>query len=222
MNEKCIVSNLSETKFIKQGKNSLEIVAKQELATEFKPLKAQNILINLPSGFKKTDNWKIIKFENEISQNQIDYIEETANQPYQQCFDVDMTYEKHQILDVLIKTIEEKDNEYQRLNNQLTKVSRAITDYNHFKEINAGKRSASQRCKDDTFYEKLLIQRRKLKDEIQILECIDELINDSKYTKIIEKYRLLGKHTYCPRELNSLFDTKELPDFIEWYNEKRG
>lgn len=220
MNEKCIVSNLSETKFIKQGKNSLEIVAKQELATEFKPLKAQNILINLPSGFKRTDNWKIIKFENEISKNQIDYIEETANQPYQQCFDIDMTYEKHQILDVLIKTIEEKDNEYQKLNNQLTKVSRAITDYNHFKEINAGKRSASQRCKDDIFYEKLLIQRRKLKDEIQILECIDELINDGKYVKIIDKYRLLGKHTYCPRELNSLFDAKEFPDFIEWYNGK--
>lgn len=218
MNEKCIVSNLSETKFIKQGKNSLEIVAKQELATEFKPLKAQNILINLPSGFKRTDNWKIIKFENEISKNQIDYIEETANQPYQQCFDVDMTYEKHQILDVLIKTIEEKDNEYQRLNNQLTKVSRAITDYNHFKEINAGKRSASQRCKDDIFYEKLLIQRRKLKQEIQVLECIDELINDSKYTKIIDKYRLLDKNTYCPRELNELFDTKEFPDFVEWYN----
>lgn len=218
MNEKCIISNLSETKFIKQGKNSLEIVAKQELATEFKPLKAQNILINLPSGFKRTDNWKIIKFENEISQNQIDYIEETANQPYQQCFDIDMTYNKHQILDVLIKTIEEKDNEYQRLNNQLIKVSRAITDYNHFKEINVGKRSASQRCKDDIFYEKLLIQRRKLKQEIQVLECIDELINDSKYIKIIDKYRLLDKYTYCPRELNELFNTKEFPDFVEWYN----
>lgn len=220
MNEKCIISNLSETKFIKQGKNSLEIVAKQELATEFKPLKAQNLLINLPNGFKKTDNWKIIKFENEISKNQIDYIEETANQPYQQCFDVDMTYDKHQILDVLIKTIEEKDNEYQRLNNQLTKVSRAITDYNHFKEINAGKRSASQRCKDDIFYSQLLSQRRIIKQEMQLLEWIDELLNNEKYYKIIDKYRNFEKCNYVPRELDDLFKTGQFPDFKEWYNKK--
>lgn len=220
MNEKCIVSNLSETKFIKQGKNSLEIVAKQELATEFKPLKAQNILINLPSGFKRTDNWKIIKFENEIQQNQIDYIEEIADEKYEQCFDVNMTYDKHQILDVILKTIEEKDNEYQRLNNQLIKISRAITDYNHFKEINIGKRSASQRCKDDTFYSQLLSQRRIIKQEMQLLEWIDGLLNDEKYYKINDKYRNFGKWSYVPKELNNLFETNQFPDFKEWYNRK--
>lgn len=220
MNEKCIVSNLSETKFIKQGKNSLEIVAKQELATEFKPLKAQNILINLPSGFKRTDNWKIIKFENEIQQNQIDYIEEIADEKYEQCFDVNMTYDKHQILDVILKTIEEKDNEYQRLNNQLIKISRAITDYNHFKEMNIGKRSASQRCKDDTFYSQLLSQRRIIKQEMQLLEWIDGLLNDEKYYKINDKYRNFGKWSYVPKELNNLFETNQFPDFKEWYNRK--
>lgn len=220
MNEKCIVSNLSETKFIKQGKNSLEIVTKQELATEFKPLKAQNILINLPSGFKRTDNWKIIKFENEIQQNQIDYIEEIADEKYEQCFDVNMTYDKHQILDVILKTIEEKDNEYQRLNNQLIKISRAITDYNHFKEINIGKRSASQRCKDDTFYSQLLSQRRIIKQEMQLLEWIDGLLNDEKYYKINDKYRNFGKWSYVPKELNNLFETNQFPDFKEWYNRK--
>lgn len=220
MNEKCIVSNLSETKFIKQGKNSLEIVAKQELATEFKPLKAQNILINLPSGFKRTDNWKIIKFENEIQQNQIDYIEEIADEKYEQCFDVDMTYDKHQILDVILKTIEEKDNEYQRLNNQLIKISRAITDYNHFKEMNIGKRSASQRCKDDTFYSQLLSQRRIIKQEMQLLEWIDGLLDDEKYYKINDKYRNFGKWSYVPKELNNLFETNQFPDFKEWYNRK--
>lgn len=220
MNEKCIVSNLSETKFIKRGKNSLEIVAKQELATEFKPLKAQNILINLPSGFKRTDNWKIIKFENEIQQNQIDYIEEIADEKYEQCFDVNMTYDKHQILDVILKTIEEKDNEYQRLNNQLIKISRAITDYNHFKEMNIGKRSASQRCKDDTFYSQLLSQRRIIKQEMQLLEWIDGLLNDEKYYKINDKYRNFGKWSYVPKELNNLFETNQFPDFKEWYNRK--
>ena len=83
MNEKCIVCNLSETKFIKQNTTGLEIVAKQSLATEFKPLKAQNVLTNMPKPFKKIDDWKIVKFENEIQQNQIDYIEEIANEKYE-------------------------------------------------------------------------------------------------------------------------------------------
>lgn len=220
MNEKCVVSNLSETKFIKQGKNSLEIVAKQELATEFKPLKAQNILINLPSGFKRTDSWKIIKFENEISQNQIDTIEKIAEEQCQQCFDVDMTYDKIQILEIILRTVEEKDNEYQKLNNQLIKISRAITDYNHFKEMNVGKRSASQRCKDDIFYEKLLSQRRRIKKELQLLEWIDNLIDSDKYIKIVDKYRNFDKFNYVPRELDSLFKTNQFPNFEEWYNKK--
>ena len=218
MNEKCIVCNLSETKFIKQNTTGLEIVAKQSLATEFKPLKAQNVLINMPKSFKKTDDWKIIKFENEIQQNQIDYIEEIADEKYEQCFDIEMTYDKKQILDVILKTIEEKDNEYQRLNNQLIKVSRAITDYNHFKEMNVGKRSASQKCKDDTFYSQLLSQRRIIKQEMQLLEWIDGLLNEEKYCKITDKYHDFGKWNYIPKELNCLFETNQFPNFEEWYN----
>lgn len=220
MNEKCIISNLSETKFIKQVQNSLEIVTKQSLATNFTSLKAQNALINMPKSFKKTDDWKIIKFENEIQQNQIDYIEEIANEKYEQCFDVEMTYDKNQILNVILRTIEEKDNEYQRLNNQLIKISRAITDYNHFKEMNVGKRSASQKCKDDTFYSQLLSQRRIIKQEMQLLEWIDDLINDKKYYKINDKYRDFGRWSYVPKELNNLFETNQFPDFEEWYNKR--
>lgn len=220
MNEKCIVCNLSETKFIKQNTTGLEIVAKQSLATEFKSLKAQNVLINMPKSFKKTDDWKIIKFENEIQQNQIDYIEEIADKKYEQCFDIEMTYDKKQILDVILKTIEEKDNEYQRLNNQIIKISRAITDYNHFKEMNIGKRSASQKCKDDTFYSQLLSQRRIIKQEMQLLEWIDGLINDEKYYKINDKYRDFGKWNYIPKELSNLFETNQFPNFEEWYNKK--
>ena len=221
MNEKCIVCNLSETKFIKQNTTGLEIVAKQSLATEFKPLKAQNVLINMPKSFKKTDDWKIIKFENEIQQNQIDYIEEIADEKYEQCFDIEMTYDKRQILDVILKTIEEKDNEYQRLNNQLIKISRAITDYNHFKEMNIGKRSASQKCKDDTFYSQLLSQRRIIKQEMQLLEWIDKLTNENEYYKINDKYRDFGKWSYVPKELNNLFETNQFPDFKEWYNKRQ-
>lgn len=220
MNEKCIVSNLSETKFIKQTQNSLEIVANQSLATEFKPLKAQNVLINMPKPFKKTDNWKIIKFENEIQQNQIDYIEEIAEEQFGQCFNIEMTYDKNQVLNVILRTIEEKDNEYQKLNNQLIKISRAITDYNHFKEMNIGKRSASQRCKDDTFYSQLLSQRRIIKQEMQLLEWIDKLINENEYLKINDKYRDFGKWSYVPKELSDLFETNQFPDFKEWYNKK--
>lgn len=223
MSERGIISNLGETKFLRSKNGSLEVVAHIEQAAMFESKKAQNILVNMPKNLKNMGGWKIIKVEQEHDSDMsfsIDHTEQMSNQEFESCVDKPMTYDKNEILKIIFKTAEEIQNEKRRLNNKLIKVSRAITDYNHFKEqsIRKSKRSASQRCKDDIFFEKLITTRRQIKDELELLSIISNLVNVDNLTESKKELDQFQHRFYKPRALYDLFETKEFPNFEEWYN----
>lgn len=87
-----------------------------------------------------------------------------------------------------------------------SKYDRQRTDIEHYIEFNAGKLNACDGYKAYKMLQDVLLERRKVKDELQIINVVRDRMSlpDDIETKIKE----LESRTYEPRELKHLFEMR--------------
>lgn len=95
------------------------------------------------------------------------------------------------------------------LSDELSKYDRQRTDVEHYIEFNAGKLNACDGYKAYKLLQDVLVQRRKVKDELEILQVVkDKMALPDDITAINTRVQELAERTYEPREFKWLF-TKE-------------
>lgn len=98
---------------------------------------------------------------------------------------------------------------HQELVEQESKVDRQKTDIEHYIEFNAGKLNACDGYKAYKLLQDTLLERRKIKDELQIINVVRDRMAVEDIANIEKKVEELESRTYEPRELTYLFDGKE-------------
>lgn len=114
------------------------------------------------------------------------------------------------IISVLSDAVSKLNCRHVELVEELSKFDRQITDIEHYVEFNAGKLNACGGYKAYKLLQDVLVQRRKIKDELEIIQVVSDRIGCPEEVATIEtRVRELEARTYKPRELTYLFETKE-------------
>jgi hypothetical protein len=110
------------------------------------------------------------------------------------------------IVSVLSETIAKLNCRHLELSDELSKFDRQITDIEHYIEFNAGKFNACEGYKAYKLLQDVLVKRRKVKDELQILQVVkDKMAFPDDIENIQERVKELEERKYEPRELKYLF-----------------
>lgn len=95
---------------------------------------------------------------------------------------------------------------HQALVEQESKYDRQKTDVEHYIELNAGKLNACDGYKAYKLLQDILLERRKIKDELQIINVVRDRMAIEDIANIEKKVEELESRTYEPRELTYLFE----------------
>lgn len=122
------------------------------------------------------------------------------------------TYEldssKH-IISIISEATAKLNCRHQELVEKESKYDREKTDIEHYIEFNAGKLNACDGYKAYKLLQDILLERRKIKDEIQIINVVRDRMAAEDIANIEKKVEELESRTYEPRELTHLFETKK-------------
>jgi hypothetical protein len=111
------------------------------------------------------------------------------------------------IVSVLSETIAKLNCRHLELSDELSKFDRQITDIEHYIEFNAGKLNACKGYKAYKLLQDVLVKRRKVKDELQILQVVkDKMALPDDIENIHERVKELENRKYEPREFKHLFE----------------
>lgn len=111
------------------------------------------------------------------------------------------------LISVLSEAASKLNCRHLELIEKLSKYDRQKSDVEHYIELNAGKLNACDGFKAYKLLQDILVERRKVKDELQIIQSVRDTMSLSE--DIDEKVRKLESRKYEPRELTYLFETKE-------------
>jgi hypothetical protein len=111
------------------------------------------------------------------------------------------------IISVLSEAASKLNCRHLELVEEMSKYDRQKSDVEHYIEFNAGKLNACDGFKAYKLLQDILVERRKVKDELQIIQSVKNTMSLS--DDIDEKVRELESRTYEPREFAHLFETKE-------------
>lgn len=115
---------------------------------------------------------------------------------------------KH-IIAILSDAASKLNRRYMELVDEQSKYDRQITDVEHYIEFNAGKLNACDGFKAYKLLQSILVKRRKIKDELQLISVVkDKMAISDDISSINERVRELESREYVPRELDYLFKTK--------------
>jgi hypothetical protein len=113
------------------------------------------------------------------------------------------------IVSVLSDAIAKLNSRHVTLSDDLSKYDRQRTDVEHYIELNAGKLNAYEGYKAYKLLQDVLVQRRKIKDELEILQVMkDKMAIPDDITKINTRVQELSLRHYEPREFKWLFEPK--------------
>lgn len=115
---------------------------------------------------------------------------------------------KH-IISIVADAVSKLNCRYQILVEQESKYDRQKTDIEHYIEFNVGKLNARDGYKAYKLLQDVLLERRKVKDEIQMINVVRDRMAAEDIANIEGKVKELESRTYEPRELTYLFETKE-------------
>lgn len=194
--------------------------------------KAENVMINNLNGH--TSGMRIIEIpdkqptltnERECDHilPMVDSIELTADDDIEEDFinepiDIDLS-DTVALLTVLPVKIE---NEKKRLRYNLRTVSKALTDIAHYIELSKNgvlpKLNIKKRNDIGIFLEAAYVKRREIKDKLYRLNLIELRLNGE---PIAENREYFTERHYNPRILNDLFTKHEIPQFEEWWGDKK-
>ena len=123
-----------------------------------------------------------------------------------------VTYElessKH-IISILSDAVAKLNCRHFELVEKESKCDRRKTDVEHFIEFNAGKLNACDGYKAYKLLQDILLERRQIKDEIQLINMVRDRMAAEEIANIEKKVEELESRTYEPRELAYLFETKK-------------
>lgn len=110
------------------------------------------------------------------------------------------------IISVLSEAVAKLNVRHQELVDQESKYDCQKTDIEHYIEFNAGKLNACDGYKAYKLLQDVLLERRKIKDEIQIINVVRDRMNAEDLANIEQKIKELESRIYTPRELTYLFE----------------
>lgn len=117
----------------------------------------------------------------------------------------DISSSKH-IISILTDAAAKLNCRHAELVEEESRYDREKTDVEHYIELNAGKLNAFEGYKAYKLLQDILLKRRKVKDEIQILNVVrDKMAITDDIESINERVSELESRSYTPRELHYLF-----------------
>lgn len=114
------------------------------------------------------------------------------------------------IISVISDAMAKLNCRHTALVDEQSKYDRQVTDVEHYIEFNAGKLNACDGYKAYKLLQDVLVKRRKIKDELQIINVVrDTMAFPEDIANIDAKVQKLESRQYEPREFKYLFETKE-------------
>lgn len=113
------------------------------------------------------------------------------------------------IISVLSEAVAKLNVRHQELVDQESKYDCQKTDIEHYIEFNAGKLNACDGYKAYKLLQDVLLERRKIKDELQIIQVVRDRMNVEDIANVEQKIKELEARIYKPRELTYLFEKEE-------------
>lgn len=114
------------------------------------------------------------------------------------------------IVSVLSDAATKLNNRHTVLSDELSKYDRQCSDIEHYIEFNAGKLNACDGYKAYKLLQDVLVQRRKVKDELEILKVVkDKMAIPDDMASIDVRLQALAARRYEPREFKWLFAKEE-------------
>ena len=115
------------------------------------------------------------------------------------------------IVSVLSDAVSKLNDRRSMLVDELSKYDRQRSDVEHYIELNTGKFNACEGYKAFKLLQDILIERRKVKDELQIVQvALDRIVAPDELAHIDTKVKELETRQYTPRELKYLFEGDKL------------
>lgn len=110
------------------------------------------------------------------------------------------------IVSVLSEAVAKLNCRHLELTEELSKYDRQRNDVEHYIELNAGKLNACDGYKAYKMLQDVLMQRRKVKDELQVVQvALDKIVSPDDLAQIDTKIKELETRKYTPREFKHLF-----------------
>lgn len=115
------------------------------------------------------------------------------------------------IVSVIAEAVSKLSNRREMLVEELSKYDRQRCDVEHYIELNTGKLNASEGYKAFKLLQDVLLERRKVKDELQIVQvALDRIVAPDELAHIDTKVKELETRTYTPREFKYLFEGEKI------------
>ena len=111
------------------------------------------------------------------------------------------------IVSVLSEAMAKLNCRHTSLVDEQSRYDRQITDVEHYIEFNAGKLNAAEGYKAYKLLQEVLVRRRKVKDELQIMNMVIDRVSIPE--DLDEKISEMESRKYEPREFKYLFEEKE-------------
>ena len=121
---------------------------------------------------------------------------------------IDNTDSSTYIISVISEAVGKLNCRHTALVDKLSKYDRQRTDVEHYIELNAGKLNACDGFKAYKLLQDVLVERRKIKDELSIIQTVRSRIASPEEIADIEVNELSNR-SYTPREFTHLFEKKE-------------
>ena len=114
--------------------------------------------------------------------------------------------ESEYIISILSDAVTKLNKRFLELNEELSTYDRQRTDVEHYIEFNAGKLNACDGFKAYKLLQDVLVNRRKVKDELQIIQiALDRIAAPEEFANIESKIQKQQDRKYTPREFKGLF-----------------
>lgn len=113
------------------------------------------------------------------------------------------------IISVLSDAVAKLNVRHQELAEQQSKFDGQVSDIVHYIEFNTGKLNACDGYKAYKLLQDTLLERRKVKDELQIIQVVRDRMNAEDIANVEQKIHELEARTYKPRELTYLFEKEK-------------
>lgn len=195
---KYIIANKSRTVWVCRDKTSYTLTTDKARALTFESEQNANMVF-------KSNLSKLIKSKGVVVQ----MLEEEASKPNEQPNITPDIGSSKFIISVLSEAVAKLNCRHQELAEEQSKFDGQVTDIEHYIEFNAGKLNACSGYKAYKLLQDVLVQRRKVKDELQIIQVVRDRMNVEDIANVEQKIKELEARVYKPRELTYLFETKE-------------
>lgn len=146
---------------------------------------------------------KFLKSKGVVVQKIVNNVSVTTTAPTQE-----LTGSKY-IISVLSDAVSKLNCRHATLVEELSKYDRQRSDIEHYIEFNTGKLNACDGYKAYKLLQDVLVERRKIKDELSMIQVVrDKMAFPEDIANINEKVQELESRHYVPRELPHLFEKK--------------